>query len=61
MTIGTPRILNYPLIHETSWKANLLARAALVALSDDGARELVEIEAQAMLDYLWDIGFRPTV
>lgn len=61
MTIGTPRILNHPLIHEISWKANLLKRAALVALSDDGARELVEIEAQAMLDYLWDIGFRPTV
>lgn len=57
--IRTSRIMNYPAIHEMSWKANLLARAAFIALTDDMARELCEAEAQAMLDYLWDLGFRP--
>lgn len=46
-------------LHQTSWRAGLLARATFMALGHEALRWDAKSEAQAMLEHLWALGFRP--
>ncbi|WP_343615461.1 hypothetical protein [Novosphingobium sp.] len=54
--------LTFSDLHETSWKAQLLSRAAMNAIDhrEDARRKIATNEAQSLLDHLWRLGFRPT-
>jgi uncharacterized protein YjiS (DUF1127 family) len=59
MEIHAAKVLNHNDLHETSWRATMLARAALLALSDETITDQTDVHAQAMLEHLWTLGFRP--
>jgi len=47
-------------LHEVSWKAQLLSHAARSALNMADIPSAAMGEAQAVLDLLWRVGFRPS-
>lgn len=47
-------------LHEVTWKAQLLAHAARSALGTADSPGAGVGEAQAVLDLLWRVGFRPS-
>lgn len=46
-------------LHEVSWKAQLLAQAARSALGATDIPGAAVAEAEAVMDLLWRLGFRP--
>lgn len=54
------KTLSFPDLHDLTWKAQLLARSSRFAIGQSDMQDQVEFDAQAMLDHLWELGFRPS-
>lgn len=54
------KAMTNPQLHVTLWKAQSLARASRGAIGRDDLKGHSASQAQAMFDYLWTLGIRPS-
>jgi hypothetical protein len=45
--------------HETAARSQMLARAAMSIFADPEQKPIALDQAQALMDHLWKMGFRP--